>query len=665
MGLFDAAIQNPAPTVPESPAPAAASSLVSASLSEQGLVQTVGEVPPLDVGFRGAPVQPSQDLDRIASLPRRKVEFEKDTRAAAAWTEHLRRKDGGDKKCDCVERWGYCILELRAIQGWGLECANNANGLLGLVGVGHGKEGLCILAPFAFEKCERAALFLPANLKPQLLTQNFPQWSAHFNVPSLAGGAFTAGRPVLYVLSYHELSNAAATDLLRRIRPDLIILNEAHNLGRPEAARTKRFDRYMKENPKTRLFAVSGTLTKKSIKDYAHLSEYALRDRSPLPLFWPTVDEWAGALDASDRPAPMGQLRIFCRAGETARDGFRRRLVETEGVVASEEGALDTILRIEARSPADLPAEIEGMIDDVRETWQRPDGEELVDALTKANVCRQLASGFFYRWRWPRQEPEPLRVEWLNARKDWRKEVRDALKRAREHLDSPLLLARAAIRWHEGFWHIEPNGERRFVPPHTRNAPQPTWEALCWPRWKENKDKCLPETEAVWVNDFLVRDAAEWAKKHVGIVWYEHGCFGPRVAQLAGIPHYGGGPDASTKILSEKAKRSIVASIKAHGTGKNLQMFSRNLIANPPSDGAAWEQLLARTHRPHQKADDVIADVYRHTEEMCEAFDRAVSRARYIQETTGSKQKLLYAKVGFEIKQYRDQRSETDGSDDF
>lgn len=675
MSLYSQIKAAPNATAPEKPV----ESLAKVAIADLGITATAGEVSAADFAFRGAPVGHSADLDRILGMPRRTIEAEKDQRAADAWTAHLRREN---PNCDCVKRWGFCITSLRPVQGWGLEEASNADGLLGAVGVGHGKEGLCILAPWAFEGCKCAVLMLPANLRAQLLHRDFPQWAAHFKVPSLAGGPFTVGRPVLYVMTYNDLSSPKSSDLLRSISPDVIILNECQNLARREAVRTARFLKYFKENPACRLFAVSGTISKQSLKDYAHLSELALKDGSPLPNHFPTLEEWAEAIDANEKKAvkPMGALAKLCKSGETVRQGFRRRLVETSGVVATEEGALDTRLLIAEREFKELPADVREKVGHVREDWERPDGEQLVDPISKAAVARQLACGFYYIWRWPRGETKEQIDKWLEARKNWRKELRHALRyQAREHMDSPMLLALAATRWHDGYWvgeapdpcpvckgeppedEINPEPcrtcggigrvgrDRKFIPPRTKRGPLPSWDSEYWPEWRDLRDTCQPETDAVWVNDFLARDAAEWARHKPGIVWYEHAVFGARVAELGGIKNYGGGMRASSEILTEPGNRSIVASIKAHGTGKNLQVFSRNLIANPPSDGAAWEQLLARTHRPHQKAEEVIAEVYRHTPEMCNAFDRAVARARYIQETLGSKQKLLYADITFEF----------------
>lgn len=695
MGLFDdLTASGPLPTV------APVKSQVLNVVDSLGLTQVAGEITELDLtkGFKGQPVQWSRDLDRIVGMPRRKLD-PKDPRAGAAWTAHLRRTR--PTPCDCVERWGFCITELRSIQGWALEEASNANGLLGPIGVGHGKEGACLLAPFAFQNCKRAVLFMPANLRAQFLQRDYPQWSAHFHVPSLSGVTIHPGKPVLTVMSYNDLSSPKATDALNMLAPDLIILNEAQNLSRPTATRTKRFLRYYSEAhakarkdprfPPPRLFATSGTITKRSLKDYAHFSELALGDGSPLPIHYPTVEEWAGAIDAVDAPAPMGELRRLCADGETARQGFRRRLIQTRGVVATEESALDTLLVLRERKPTDTPPEIRDLISGVENSWARPDGEELVDPLQKAITARQLAAGFFYRWIFPRKEPKEVIEKWLDARRDWNKELREKLKRSSEHMDSPLLVTNAAIRWHDGYWHVdgrhehvgacydlndphehehtndcdyactvpfdfpvtcgkvEGEGKRTWYPPQTKNGPLKVWASDCWPTWKEIRGTVEPQTDPVWVNRFLVEDCAAWARENTGIVWYDYDCFGREVAKCAKLPHYGGGANASASILAEKGNRSIVASTRAHGTGKNLQCFSRNLFPNPMSDGAAWEQVLARTHRPGQRAEEVSADIYRHTAAMRAAFDEALSRARYISETLGGSLKLLYATIEFPV----------------
>lgn len=581
--------------------------------------------------FGKAPVGWSKDLDRVIALPRRTASTQSNG-FAEKWTATLRRPRA--VPCDCVEKFGFCITTLAPIQGWALEEAHRTGGLIAPVGVGFGKTGISLLLAMVIADAKSAVLLVPPNVKPQLLTRDIPQWAAHFKLPNVVDGPpfpLVAGRPALRVIAYSELSNHKATALFDRLKPDLIIADEAHNLrrafGAQKSSRARRVKRYFDEQENTRFCALSGTMTARSIKDYAHLSAWALGEGSPLPLHQPTVEEWASALDPLPLVAPGGHLKKLCAGGETLRDGFRRRLVQTPGIVATEEGSLGTSLQLLERKPPPMPQPVRDALATV-EKWTRPDGEELVEALTKAKCAREVACGFFYRWRWPRGEEIDTIEVWLEARAKWHRELRDKLKFAREHMDSPLLLAKAAIRFFDGY-----------------KGPLPVWASEHWQRWVEVRDTAKPETEAVWIpeGEYLARDAAEWAKEAPGIVWYEHDAFGKRVAELSGAPLFGGGTEASTAILGEKGTRSIVASIKAHGTGKNLQAFARNLVANPPSDAAAWEQLIGRTHRQGQKADEVEVHVYRHTDAMADALDTATMRAQYIRDTLGTNQKLLIA----------------------
>jgi hypothetical protein len=153
----------------------------------------------------------------------------------------------------------------------------------------------------------------------------------------------------------------------------------------------------------------------------------------------------------------------------------------------------------------------------------------------------------------------------------------------------------------------------------------------------------------VWVSDYLAEDAASWAKKNLGIVWYDADAFGERLAKISGLPKHGGGPDGEERIRAEKGDRSIVASIKAHGTGRDgLQyLYREQLVACPPASGDTWEQLVGRLHREGQTADEVVTHVYRHTEELRAAIDKALEQARYVQGTTRSLQKLLISDVTF------------------
>lgn len=593
--------------------------------------------------MRGRAVGESRDLERVVALPRRpKPTTEALEALRDKWTAKLGKPEG---PCACKEHWGRpCAKRLNAVQAWALEEMHTVGGLLGPIGVGDGKTMLDLLAALAMGS-KRAVLLIPPALKTQLLTVDWDYYGQHWRLPNRGDSRFfDPSLPMLHIVSYSELSGAKSTELLERLDPDLLIMDEAHNVRNRTAARTKRVFRYINAHPEVRVCSWSGTLTSKSLKDYAQLSNAALGDGSPTPQHWPTVEEWAGALDPGEFRAPIGRLSRLCEVGETAIEGYSRRLIETKGVVASLDGGnCNASLTFSQRLPS-TPKEIQERYDELARSWERPDGEALVDALSVARCARELCAGFFNRWVWPRQESLEVRVKWLAARKEWHKEMREKLKQSRPHLDSPLLCYEAARRWYCGYVHVDEHGKRHEVGPKTKDGPKVVWSAAMWPEWEKLKDTCQPETEAVWVSDYLARDAAEWAKENTGIVWYEHPVFGLRVGELASVPVFGAGKRASEDIILERGMRTIVASIRSHGTGKNLQhAFCNNLVANPPSDGATWEQLIGRTHRQGQPEDEVTVTVYRHMPAMVEALDKARELAAHIEGTFRGAQKLVRA----------------------
>lgn len=641
MGLLDEfLLPDPQPVV-EQPKASILEALGVSSRNVEGFVAG-GAVSGKTVGH-------SRDLARVLELPRRArpVSFDE----YRAEFEHLKKHP---ISCVCQSQYNRrCPTNLLDTQAWTLHEIGQHRGILGAIAVGEGKSLLDLLAALVMPECRVAVLLIPPQLRDQMLNVDWHFYGQHWDLPNLGSGAwFDPKKPTLHIIAYSELSSAKNSDVLERIKPDLIIADEAHMLRNAGTARTKRFKRYFAAHPETRFLCWSGTLTTKSIKDYAHLAELALREGSPLPLHWPTVEEWAGAIDVSDWPSNIGALSALCENGEHIREGFRRRREETAGSISSPAtmNCPASLLFTERKTVA--PTSIHDALRDLYGTWRRPDGEELVSALDVARAAKEISAGFYYHWIWPRNEPEPVRREWLAVRKEYHKEMREKLKQSKEFMDSPLLLVRAAMRWHDGYTHIErdTNGHeirRVEIPPFTKNGPQPVWQSGMWPQWKLVRDTAKPETEGVWIDDWLARDAAEWCKAGVGICWYEHDLFGRRVAELGGVPHFGAGADASARILDERGLRSVVASIRAHGTGKNLQSFARNLVANCPSDAAAWEQLLGRTHRQGQLADEVTVEVYRHTPVLIEALSKAKLYAGYIEGTMGGAQKLLRATYAF------------------
>jgi len=579
----------------------------------------------------------SPDLHRVLSLPyrdRSKVDLEAVTELM---TSRLRRERA--TPCSCQSRGRRCILRLKPVQAWALYELARVGGILGAIGVGAGKAGLNILAPTVSPGCKSAVLLLPPKLVDQFIRE-YELWDQHWHTPTLVHkkqawiDKTRPGRPSLYIVPYSRLSRHEATELLLQLDPDLVIGDEAHHLRNIDTARGARFLNLYRRKPDTGLCAWSGGLTDRTILDYNHFASLALGDRSPLPLDPEVAIEWSNAIDPpppDQDPAAPGALSAMIRGDESLHSAYQRRLLDTLGVIATSDSGCPSSLYMHARDPGKVPQEVINAINTIRSTGMRPDGEELLDALAVSRCAREMASGFYYYWTFPNGEPKSLIESWLEARKHWHAAVRAKLTDRVEHLDSPLLLAMAAERHAQGY-----------------KGPAPTWNVgTTWTRWRDLRSLVKPKTEAEWISTYLVDDAAKWGAKNIGIVWYQYRAFGAKLAERSGMPRFGGGKDA-VEILKERGDRTIIASINSHGEGRDglQRIYDTQLVANPPESkrtgGAAkWEQLIGRLHREGQEAPVINTYVYRHTQELCDAWDRARQLALYVTDTVGSFQKIL------------------------
>ena len=496
------------------------------------------------------------------------------------------------------------------IQAFALAEAHDNNGLFAPIPVGGGKTLISILARTLMHSAKpvRCALNMTTSqLLPQLKA-DVQDAQQHWR--------FSASE--FRVISYDTLSQAKNSNYLDTLKPDLLILDEAHALADPTSARTKRFLRYMRANPDTRLIALSGTAMKKSLFDFWHLLKLALPDGCPLPLRWNEVSDWDSVLGNNNRPDAIprspGALLKFCAPGEHPRDGYSRRLLETPGVVGASVAPVDSALVIRER-PLALPAEISSILQTLRRDYVTPWGEELENADALWRITRQLASGFYYKWVWPGGRPD---TEWLEARREWHRDLRDILRKSWPGMDSPMLVANAVrlgkLEVHS-YW---------------------PWHAV------QGRYHPSPPREAVWLSHHAVDDAADWLDANPkGICWYESTAFGAKLAARHNFPNYGPGAAASRAIRTER--RAICASIPAHSTGKNLQHYNASLLVFPPSSGKVFEQLAGRQHRPGQLSKTVTIDMYVPTQEIRDGLDRAKEQAETYQALYRSPQKILTA----------------------
>ncbi len=549
-------------------------------------------------------VQNSAELQRIIALPRR-IWSDQDAQQLASWLTEQLKAPGGTQ----------VLRPIQAIALWELA---NVRGLFGIMRVGSGKTLVSLLARFMVPSVRPLLITKAALIKKTF--HEMHQLSRHWKMPR-----------DLHVISYEMLGRMQSARLLDELQPDFVFCDECHKVRNPRAAVTRRLARYVSAKPDTICCFVSGTVTKRSIKDYSRLERWALKPQNaPIPARENEVEEWADAIDEKVNPlrrlAP-GALLHLCGAEENdapdwlsaARRGYHRRLVQTAGVVATAQTPLDCSLTISALEP-DMSVATDDAVENLRETWATPDGWPIADAITLWRHVRELSLGFYYRWN-----PRPP-DEWLFPRRAWAAECREIIKHSRR-FDSEAQIAKEIQLGNlksQAYW---------------------AWQAV--------KDTFIPNTECVWLDDTVIETAAQWATEP-GIIWCEHVEFARAVAERAKIEYYGrGGLSETTGCMIEQAPtlRAIVASIASNSEGRNLQAWNRNLIVSPPANGPQWEQLLARTHRDGQAADEVTFDVIMTCIEHYAALEQAQKDAQYSYETQGQLQKLLYADMVFPTEQ--------------
>lgn len=538
----------------------------------------------------GFAIPDSAEFRRVDALPRRVLG------EPAPTVELFRRRLCLDSQC-------VFYGPLFPVQYSALNEAAEHRGLFGPIGVGAGKALISLLLPTVWG-CTRPLLLVPHSLVTQT-RRIYDHLKLHWKLVTPS------------IVSYWTLSRPESATLLLDLKPDCIVADEAHALAGAGGAgpRRSRFRDFFRQYPNTPFAALSGTMADKKLTDYASLAGLALHAGAPVPLNYKDRAAWGLALDDLGKfgNCPPGVLAKWQAAGESPREGYRRRVVETPGVVATSKTECDASLTIQALAPA-VPDDVAAHLEELRRTWSRPDGEYFDSPLEFYRYGLQLSLGFYLRWK--TKAPE----EWLAARRAWNKEVCDFLRyRAKPGLDSPGLYEQSV----------------RFGSTQSSN----------YTLWTRVKDTFKPRTECVWLSDFAMGYVTGWGAAEPGIVWTASPDFARRLARATGWAYYGRGPKAAAEILDVTGKETIIASIDAHGTGRNLQMYDRALVTECPSSGKAWEQVLGRLHRSGQKSDSVSYYVLQHTKETRNAFDSAQRNTRYQSETFTQPPRLLRASL--------------------
>lgn len=579
-------------------------------------------------------------------------------------------------------------FRLQRVQAEAIQVFDEMGTLFGPIEVGGGKTLITLrCAGIAHEKgIKKILLVVPAQVFSQLKNHDV-NW-ARARVPIGCQFFFLGGKSReermrivsssargCFVVPYSLLSTEDTSEMLDRLEPGLVIFDEAHNLKNRKSARTRRVMSFMRKH-QPQVVAVSGTMTSKSIKDYAHIIQLCLGRGSPLPLEAQIVADWSAVLDAntnnfntlSERHVGTGPLRPLVSWSnqnfphdrlsadvEGFRRAFQNRLLTSPGVVASPADSLGVSLVVDnIKVPLDGTGaeELREYDRRVEELWVLPNGDELEWAMHKFKARYELSAGFYNNLVWPSvddyskrkgiSEAEAVRrIERAQAHhlllQEYHRELREWLKHHQlPGCDTPMLVGR---NMHEMGDQVV--GRRLYA---------------AWRRAKDAEFDGMPERDSfpVRVCDYKIRAAVEWMRhRKSGIIWYYHQGIGEWMAEAAkaaglNAVHCPAGKHFNDLLTCEGAKsyfadKFAICSITAHGTGKNLQYFSEQFCLQFPRPEETAQQMIGRTHRKGQEEDQVTVTTCISTDIDEIALAATLNDAVYVFETTSSKRKILFA----------------------
>jgi len=538
---------------------------------------------------------------------------------------------------------------LKPLQARALVELHDSGGLVGLLAPGAGKTDVTALIP-RVTGCVRMLLMVPAALVEKTL-DDYRMLRGHWDFPLALKAKdpthVPPGQPVIRILSYESLSRANYATFIDEFDPDCIVCDEAHFLQTLQSGRSKRVFRFIRTKRRkagfgsVRFIPLTGTPWSTSLKQVAHILEAALGAGSPLPCEYQSLEQWSLAVDRKVKPKlrlePGALLRLspsMSSEVDDVRRAVRDRILDSAGIVASKEVDCGIPLILQHR-PIAVPAEVRTAMATLLSTGVLPSGERSPGGLVEWSQRVQIANGFAYYY-----DPPPP-AAWRNAKSAWYGFVSTVIKQGK--LDTPFQV-----------WLAVEAGKFGNVPE--------------FHAWNDIKDTFKPNSKPRWLSDYLVRDAEKWAVETGGIVWVSHSTAHtdePDDDVLGGmfrdIPYFGGGDERI-----KKHRGPCAASIRAHGTGKNLTQWDQALIMGFPSGGKTLEQLIARHHREGQTSEVVTFNFYAHSLENLNAIESCLADAAFIQQTSDMDQRILGAQLldaagkAFTVEGYRAQQDSED-----
>ncbi len=416
----------------------------------------------------------------------------------------------------------------------------------------------------------------------------------------------------IQVITYHDIAHDVDEKLFRSYSPRRLICDEVDKLrrvGKTGSGTARRVAQWMAAHPTTSMDAMSGTMFKEGLKDYAHVINWVLKKNAPVPELPVRIAAWHNALKDGSAGKSVWKELTGNELGSDFRRAYRERLWHSPGILISVDCFDGVPLTLE-RVSLDTDQALARLYED----GVTPDGFDVVDDGSEDAesidgtwaVERQMALGFYYK-----PDPDPPQ-EWAKKRRMWFRFVRRMIALGRFNTELQVR------RW------AEKNGDE-------------TWLA-----WKAIQPTFQPRFAPVWLNDTAIDFARSWGESG-GIIWTDHRAFAARLSAETGWRWFaGGGRDASGMMIEECRDQTIIASRQANGTGRNLQRWCRGLITAFPGNGRDAEQLLGRQHRDGQM-NPVFIDVLTACRAHHADITKVINLSHQELEEMGRKNKVLTA----------------------
>jgi hypothetical protein len=553
---------------------------------------------------QGAPYGP--EFERIRALPTRDWRTDYDVqRLVEQYTAEFRFDGGRDRS-----------QRLRPMQAAALHELRTYGRLYVVAGLGLGKTKLSGLAPAVLGATADNTLYLPpAKLVEKTKTELSREYISGWRVV-----------PPKHVYSAESFSLPKQAELLFKLKPRVIVLDESHVWSNPKSGRSKRLKQYLEAAADAEwpcsVITLTATPGDTSLGTQAHLLEWTLgRGNSPLPTDKSELWVWKMCLDADtgydvktkkqrSRPQP-GALAEFLRPGECAtlenvRNAVGARMESTPGVFywRTDDAGIPCTIR-DTKFTEHSSRLVEEFALARAGDDELSDGSVLDVPVLPGVLFATLGLGF------ARLIDPPPPQEWRDARKAYNSLIREILEDESSGLHTP---GQVALRF--------ASGDLQDTSGAVRD-------------WRELRETFEVHRRVLWIDDSALQAVASLAAAEDTIVWCAAPEFGRRLAKLTGMPFFANqGIDAksgaciSDYVPGRDGPKSVIASIASCGTGFNLQAgWHRNLVVGCPGKSDTLCQLIGRTLRPGQSASSVDVQVFMASIENVLSLQRARERA--------------------------------------